>query len=570
MGFSSPTPTDPSLPSKDYGEETQKRTRSSNAVKKDSSVQTENYEVGQQYHVRRPSRSSTTPSLVELAGSSGITPAIKVSAHEKMSRTPPTKRQRTNEDIDNFRSESKSVSQSIARRQPSQSHTKTQIEEPQNVTSDLSQSSLEEEIHSGDENTIETQKSPQEPPVTVMGGISPLLERQLGGQGFAQQPLFAAPTPTHSAATPAVTHTSPPSQREYMPYWQMFPSPTPPSYEYPDYQMLPQYYYVHGGRQSSASPSQVARITEESALRSADPSLQRSTPSGPRYVPLPTRSGHESQPVSPYPSNYGMAERWDRHRPRGYRTITGQPDAVTISSTSESQPGPTSRAAFAAAAAAATSYHSIDTPNLEVLPSPSIMGFVRTSALYQAASSWGVGSGSSSQHMSQVAKLVIDGNLNSIAANWTHQEEVSGRRIVWFTRYQEGPEVRLRFRVIQPDEWTSEMTAISCIFERKKRMHYVTSVDCITLLELIIDQKFSVEEKNRIRRNLEVCKPTTISKNKPELAQFFSLIMSFAPPRPRNIEKDVKVFPWSMLEGALKKIVSKYSLGRRQDNRSDY
>jgi hypothetical protein len=35
--------------------------------------------------------------------------------------------------------------------------------------------------------------------------------------------------------------------------------------------------------------------------------------------------------------------------------------------------------------------------------------------------------------------------------------------------------------------------------------------------------------------------------------------MAFPNPKPRNIEKDVKVFPWKILEQALKKIIGKYS-----------
>ncbi|KAF9394750.1 hypothetical protein CPC16_010400 [Podila verticillata] len=46
---------------------------------------------------------------------------------------------------------------------------------------------------------------------------------------------------------------------------------------------------------------------------------------------------------------------------------------------------------------------------------------------------------------------------------------------------------------------------------------------------------------------------------KPESAEFFKLIMSFPNPKPRNIEKDVKVFPWKVLPYALKKIIGKYT-----------
>ena len=67
-----------------------------------------------------------------------------------------------------------------------------------------------------------------------------------------------------------------------------------------------------------------------------------------------------------------------------------------------------------------------------------------------------------------------------------------------------------------------------------------------------------MEEKNRIRRNLEGLRPVTVSKNKPGSEDFFKLIMGFPNPKPRNIEKDIKVFPWEVLEAAVKKIISKY------------
>ena len=84
-------------------------------------------------------------------------------------------------------------------------------------------------------------------------------------------------------------------------------------------------------------------------------------------------------------------------------------------------------------------------------------------------------------------------------------------------------------------------------------------MNCIYLFEQLVNTKFRVEEKNRIRRNLEGYHPLTVSKGKPENGDFFKLIMSFSAPKPRNIEKDVKVFPWRILESALKKIIGKYS-----------
>nr|KMM70597.1 medusa [Coccidioides posadasii RMSCC 3488] len=100
---------------------------------------------------------------------------------------------------------------------------------------------------------------------------------------------------------------------------------------------------------------------------------------------------------------------------------------------------------------------------------------------------------------------------------------------------------------------------ISCIYWAGKKECYVTSVDTIYLLESLVGVRFTVEEKNRIRRNLEGFRPLTVSKAKAESEEFFKVIMGFPNPKPRNIEKDVKVFPWRILAHALKKIIGKYS-----------
>ena len=99
---------------------------------------------------------------------------------------------------------------------------------------------------------------------------------------------------------------------------------------------------------------------------------------------------------------------------------------------------------------------------------------------------------------------------------------------------------------------------VSCIWWEEKDEYYITSVDTIYLLEQLVNVRFTVEEKNRIRRNLEGFRPLTVSKAKADSEEFFKVIMGFPNPKPRNIEKDVKVFPWKILAHALKKIISKY------------
>jgi hypothetical protein len=112
---------------------------------------------------------------------------------------------------------------------------------------------------------------------------------------------------------------------------------------------------------------------------------------------------------------------------------------------------------------------------------------------------------------------------------------------------------------VSPDDRPPNSVCISCIYWEERQECFVTSVDTIYLLEQLVAARFTVEEKNRIRRNLEGFRPLTVSKSKPESEDFFKVIMAFAAPKPRNIEKDIKVYYWKDLGSALKKIISKYS-----------
>ncbi|KAF9901897.1 hypothetical protein EC991_005574 [Linnemannia zychae] len=157
------------------------------------------------------------------------------------------------------------------------------------------------------------------------------------------------------------------------------------------------------------------------------------------------------------------------------------------------------------------------------------------------------------------ANLKFSGNMDDMAINWSGEEWESHRRLVQFWRRQDGNDIHCNFAPVAPAERQPNSIVVSCIYWAEKNDCFLTSVDCIYLLESLIAVRFTVEEKNRIRRNLEGFRPITVSKCKPESAEFFKLIMSFPNPKPRNIEKDVKVFPWKVLPYALKKIISKYT-----------
>lgn len=159
------------------------------------------------------------------------------------------------------------------------------------------------------------------------------------------------------------------------------------------------------------------------------------------------------------------------------------------------------------------------------------------------------------------ASLEISGDLEKMAEKWTQEEWDNRRRIVVFKKGQQGTHIQTTFKAVPLAERTPNSTCISCIYWAEKQECFVTSVDTIHLLEQLVvaPARFTVEEKNRIRRNLEGFHPLTVSKGKSESEEFFKIIMAFGNPKPRNIEKDVKVFRWKDLGPALKKIISKYS-----------
>lgn len=156
------------------------------------------------------------------------------------------------------------------------------------------------------------------------------------------------------------------------------------------------------------------------------------------------------------------------------------------------------------------------------------------------------------------AVLKLNGDLDSMAENWSGEERDAKRRLVHFTRVQSGSAIHADFRPVSPEDRVPNSICISCIYWSRKKECFITSVDTIYLLESLVGVRFTVEEKNRIRRNLEGFRPLTVSKAKADSEDFFKVIMGFPAPKPRNIEKDVKVFPWKILSHALKKIIGKY------------
>jgi len=200
-------------------------------------------------------------------------------------------------------------------------------------------------------------------------------------------------------------------------------------------------------------------------------------------------------------------------------------------------------------------------------PAPGSSAFSGTPYSKESSSSSSESPPERLRRLGQRAKLEIHGNLPAIALGWSHDEWRNGRRLVQFWRKQEGATIQVICKPILPEQYIPNSIVISCIFWEVTNECYVTSVDIIYLLEALVAARFNVEEKNRIRRNLEGLKPKTISKigksNDARISrvheEFFKQVMSFPSPRPRHIEKDIKIFPWRTLGAALNKIIGKYS-----------
>ncbi|KAJ3570840.1 hypothetical protein NPX13_g5594 [Xylaria arbuscula] len=274
------------------------------------------------------------------------------------------------------------------------------------------------------------------------------------------------------------------------------------------------------------------------------------------YAPA-THSSYDATGYSNSPSNNSMLSTY--HRP-SYGSDYPRPPSLLKTSSWVTQ--------YGSSLTSPRSPHSIhhetvSRPTVTALPIPtsSAPQLIRTSTLQATSAS--AGSLNPYAIYSTKAVLKINGDLESMASGWTAEECENGRRLVQFSKKQQGSTLSTTFKPVSISERPPNGICISCIYWNEKRECFVTSVDTISLLEQLVvaPNRFSIEEKNRIRRNLEGFRPLTVSKAKAESEEFFKTIMGFPNPKPRNIEKDVKVFPWKILGPALKKIISKYVSG---------
>ncbi|KAF9650924.1 hypothetical protein BDM02DRAFT_3185070 [Thelephora ganbajun] len=150
--------------------------------------------------------------------------------------------------------------------------------------------------------------------------------------------------------------------------------------------------------------------------------------------------------------------------------------------------------------------------------------------------------------------------LQTLCEDWTEEELEIGRRLAKFTTIREGNKFVLSCEVIRQEAYDPEDVVISCIYYKYTDEYYVTSVDILYLFENVADEALGTSEKTRLRRNIQSFLPTRVEKADREYGGLYTQIMKFPPPKPRTIEKKIKVFRWVLLEDILSKIASKYHI----------
>ncbi|CAB4409501.1 unnamed protein product [Rhizophagus irregularis] len=160
-------------------------------------------------------------------------------------------------------------------------------------------------------------------------------------------------------------------------------------------------------------------------------------------------------------------------------------------------------------------------------------------------------------------RISFDGNHNDMTQSWSQEELNVRRRVVQFFKTRAKKRIMASFKAVNPIERPKNGIFISCLYWYDKKTQcdkwYFTSTDYLNLLESLTGIRLTSDEKNRIRRNLEEYKPITVGKNKNNSDEIYKDLMSYSFAKPRNAEKDIKLYEWRHLLPAIEKIIKKYS-----------
>jgi hypothetical protein len=157
--------------------------------------------------------------------------------------------------------------------------------------------------------------------------------------------------------------------------------------------------------------------------------------------------------------------------------------------------------------------------------------------------------------------LEFEGEPANLGKNLSSEEKRRRRRLIKFYCERNGNTIHISPTPIPEDNLNLERcqspgVIVSCIWREDVRETCFTSCDLIKLLEYLVQDRFHADERSRVRRNVEHLRPITVSKTR--MSKLFSMIMNLPSPKPRNIEKDVKIFKWDHLVESLNSAISKY------------
>ncbi|CAK9787305.1 unnamed protein product [Cutaneotrichosporon oleaginosum] len=155
----------------------------------------------------------------------------------------------------------------------------------------------------------------------------------------------------------------------------------------------------------------------------------------------------------------------------------------------------------------------------------------------------------------EVLKRTID------LSSWDSLDHERVRRLIRFKTSRirgEGgaPVVHVDWQAIDPKQWEGSNEKGTCTISIIKAQSdsWVTSVDLMNIAECVLDTHLCTEEKNRIRRCFEDKKPKCLNPGDP----FYVLLQSYNSPKPRNIDKSVKVYRAINLMAMMKKLCRSY------------
>ncbi|CAB4496037.1 unnamed protein product [Rhizophagus irregularis] len=159
-------------------------------------------------------------------------------------------------------------------------------------------------------------------------------------------------------------------------------------------------------------------------------------------------------------------------------------------------------------------------------------------------------------------RISFDGNHNDMTQSWSQEELNVRRRVVQFFKTRAKKRIMASFKAVDLIEQPKNGIFVSCLYWYDKKIQcdkwYFTSTDYLNLLESLTGIRLTSDEKNRIRRNLEEYKPITVGKNKNDSDEIYKDLMSYSFAKPRNVEKDIKLYEWRHLLHAVEKIINKY------------